>query len=125
MAIAKNSLENYKNDLIVRLIGTKNLSAIKKFKNMSDVEFFKLYNKKQDNVVRQVKDDETKYKKIGVYVKTNLEGYVIDINSDVFIKDFTGWTKIDEGYGDNYAHAQSKYFGQSLVNEKGHYRYKI
>lgn len=47
---------------------------------------------------------------IGVYVKVNEEGYITDVNSDIFIKDFTGWQKIDEGLGDRYAHAQSQYF---------------
>lgn len=49
---------------------------------------------------------------IGVYVKYDENGNIIDVNSDIFIKDITGWQKIDEGYGDKYAHAQSLYFEQ-------------
>ena len=61
---------------------------------------------------------------IGVYVKTNTEGYITEIGSDIFIKDLTGWKKIDEGYGDRYAHAQSQYFDKPLVNDDGTYNYK-
>ena len=66
----------------------------------------------------------TAEKPIGVYVKTNEEGYVTDVNSDIFIKDFTGWQKIDEGFGDKYAHAQSQYFESCLTDEFGKYLIK-
>jgi hypothetical protein len=46
---------------------------------------------------------------IGVYVKKDNHGKVVEINSDVFIEDLTGWEKIDEGFGDKFAHAQSQY----------------
>ncbi len=49
-------------------------------------------------------------KPIGVYAKYDQNGNITEVNSDIFIRDFTGWTKIDEGYGDRYAHAQSQYF---------------
>lgn len=62
---------------------------------------------------------------ISVYVKVNEEGYVTDVNSDIFIKDFTDWQKIDEGYGDKYAHAQSQYFDKPLVNEINKYQIKL
>ena len=61
---------------------------------------------------------------ISVYVKVNEEGYVTDVNSDIFIKDFTGWQKIDEGYSDKYAHAQSHYFETALVDDVGNYLIK-
>ena len=48
-------------------------------------------------------------KPIGVYVKRDGSGKVIDINSNLFIKDLTDWEKIDEGFGDKYAHAQNHY----------------
>ena len=63
--------------------------------------------------------------KIGVYIKTNANGYITEVGSDIFIKDFTGWTKIDEGYGDKYAHAQSQYFDNPIVDEFGNYNYKF
>lgn len=58
---------------------------------------------------------------IGVYVKLNDKNEVVEVNSSIFIKDFTGWTKIDEGFGDKYAHAQSQYFDKPLQNEDGSY----
>jgi hypothetical protein len=61
---------------------------------------------------------------IGVYIKLNHNKEIIDINSDVFILDFSNWIKIDEGYGDKYAHAQNNYFPKRIVNEKGIYNYK-
>lgn len=66
-------------------------------------------------------------KKIGVYIKLNNNKEIVDINSDIFIKDFTDWIKIDEGNGDKYAHAQSQYFENSLVNQlsdKYNYKYE-
>ena len=62
--------------------------------------------------------------KISVYIKTNANGYITEVGSDIFIKDTTGWIKIDEGNGDKYAHAQSQYFEKPLVNENGAYGYK-
>ena len=64
-------------------------------------------------------------KPIGVYVKTNEEGFITDVNSEIFLQDFTGWQKIDEGYGDKYAHAQSQYFEKPLVNEVNKYQIKL
>ena len=55
-------------------------------------------------------EEDFEEKPIGVYVKKNNNGEIIEVNSDLFITDFTGWEKIDEGYGDKYAHAQSQYF---------------
>ena len=61
---------------------------------------------------------------INVLIKYDKNFYITDVNSDIFIKDLTGWSKIDEGYGDRFAHAQSKYFDKPLVNEKGKYNYR-
>ena len=46
---------------------------------------------------------------IGVYVKRDSNGKIVNINSEIFIDDLTGWEKIDEGYGDEFAHAQTQY----------------
>lgn len=59
-----------------------------------------------------------------VYVKTDDENNVIDINSSAFISDTTDWKKIDSGDGDRYHHAQGNYFSDSLIDEHGFYRYK-
>ena len=64
-------------------------------------------------------------KPICVYVKINDNGDVVAVNSNIFQKDLTGWVKIDEGYGDKYAHAQSQYFEHSLINEDGDFAYNI
>lgn len=61
---------------------------------------------------------------IKVYIKINSNNEIIEVNSEIFILDLTGWIKIDEGYGDKYAHAQSQYFDKPLMDEEGHYNYK-
>lgn len=59
-----------------------------------------------------------------VYVK--IEGQLITaINSDAFLADTTDWTKIDEGEGDRYMHAQGNYFPKPLMDEQRRYRYKL
>ena len=60
----------------------------------------------------------------GVYIKTDDNGNVVDINSDAFIVDTTGWTEIDSGDGDRYHHAQGNYFPKPLTDDNGVYRYK-
>lgn len=60
-------------------------------------------------------------KPIGVYVKVNQDGFVTDVNSEIFIKDFTDWKKIDEGYGDRFSHPQGNYFNRLLLDENGKY----
>lgn len=62
--------------------------------------------------------------KISVYIKTDSNSNITDINSDVFINDIDSWIKIDEGIGDKYTHAQGNYFSESLTTENGIYRYK-
>lgn len=61
-------------------------------------------------------------KPIGVYVKVNEDGFVTDVNSEIFIKDFTGWQKIDEGCGDKFAHAQNNYFKKDIIDAEGNYQ---
>ena len=61
---------------------------------------------------------------IKVYIKVNSNNEVIEVNSEIFIKDLTGWVYIDSGFGDKYAHAQSQYLDKPLVNEDGQYNYK-
>ena len=62
--------------------------------------------------------------KISVYIKTDSNSNITDINSDVFINDTDGWIKIDEGVGDKYTHAQGNYLSKGLTTENGIYRYK-
>ena len=67
--------------------------------------------------------DETQ-RKIGVYVKTNIFNEITHICSDIFIKDIYDWQKIDEGYGDKYAHCQTQYFAKPLTDINGRYNYR-
>lgn len=68
--------------------------------------------------------EEINEQPIGVYVRVNENNEIVEVNSNIFIKDLTGWIKIDEGFGDKYAHAQSQYFEKLLINENGTYNYK-
>lgn len=61
----------------------------------------------------------------GVYVKTDDAGYIVSVNSSEFLTDITGWTKIDEGTGDRFHHAQRNYFPKSIRTEGGAYRYRL
>lgn len=64
-------------------------------------------------------------RKTGVYVKLNSAGFVTEVGSDIFIDNLDGWTKIDEGEGDRFVHAQTQYFDTPIVDELGHYKYKL
>lgn len=61
---------------------------------------------------------------IKVYVKVNASNDIVEVASSIFLKDTTGWVKIDEGYGDKYAHAQSHYFDKPLIDDDGKFNYK-
>ena len=61
---------------------------------------------------------------VKVFIKTDDNNNIIDINSSIFIKDITGWIEIDSGTGDKYAHAQNYYFDKPLMTETGIYRYQ-
>ena len=63
--------------------------------------------------------------KYGVYIKINNLCYITAINSDAFLSDLTDWTKIDEGCGDKYHHAQGNYLPKPIITESGAYRYKL
>ena len=60
-----------------------------------------------------------------VYVKVNADGYIIEVGSNVFIRDYIGWILIDKNVkGDRGAHAQTQYFDKPLMNDDGTYNYK-
>ena len=61
----------------------------------------------------------------GVYIQIDEAGRVTGINSDAFLGSLAGWTKIDEGVGDRYHHAQGNYLPGPLMDERGIYRYKL
>lgn len=60
-----------------------------------------------------------------VYVRTDSSDYITSVNSSAFLRDVTGWTEIDSGYGDKYHHAQGNYFPQPITDDRGIYRYKL
>lgn len=60
-----------------------------------------------------------------VYIKTGDANRITAVNSSAFLPDTTGWTQIDEGYGDKYHHAQGNYFPQPIITMGGAYRYKL
>lgn len=60
-----------------------------------------------------------------VYVKTDYENRIVEINSDIFLTDSSGYTLIDEGEGDKYAHAQNYYLPKGLADIFGNYHYKL
>lgn len=60
-----------------------------------------------------------------VYVTVRDDGAITAINSSGFIADLTGWTKIDEGSGDRYHHAQGNYLNGPVFDERGIPRYKL
>ena len=60
---------------------------------------------------------------IKVYIKVNEQHEITEVGSSIFIDDLTGWTQIDEGSGDKYAHAQNNYFDKPVMNEDDTYNY--
>ena len=58
-----------------------------------------------------------------VYVMVDEQNRIIDINSDVFLTDTSGWIEIDDGEGDRYAHAQGNYLDGPIRDEYGVARY--
>lgn len=60
-----------------------------------------------------------------VYIKTDISGDIIAINSSDFLSHITDWTLIDEGMGDKYYHAQNNYLDKPLTDENGLYNYKL
>ncbi len=61
---------------------------------------------------------------IKVYIKVNEKNDITRIGSSIFLNDVSGWIKIDEGYGDKFAHAQSQYFDKPLQSENGKFNFK-
>ena len=60
-----------------------------------------------------------------VYIKADSKNRITGINSELFIDDVSGWTEIDSGDGDKFAHAQGNYLPLPLMDENGCYRYKF
>lgn len=61
-----------------------------------------------------------------VYVKLNEDKCITLIDSEIFLtnEEMQSMTNIDEGEGDKYAHAQSQYLENGLIDKYGRYNYK-
>lgn len=59
-----------------------------------------------------------------VYIRTDTESRVIEVNSSAFLNNTTEWIQIDEGVGDKYHHAQGNYLEKGLMDENGMFNYK-
>ncbi|MCH5207528.1 MAG: hypothetical protein J1F04_01480 [Oscillospiraceae bacterium] len=64
-----------------------------------------------------MKKDDFYSEPIKVYVKTDARGGITEIASSVFLDDTDGWTEIDSGHGDKFAHAQNHYLEKPLFDE--------
>lgn len=60
-----------------------------------------------------------------VYIKTDEASRITAINSSEFLTDTDGWTKLDEGFGDRFHHAQGNYLEKPLMDDYGIYQYKF
>ena len=60
-----------------------------------------------------------------VYAKKDDLRRILEVHSSVFLTDSENWEAIDEGEGDRYEHAQSNYLPLGLLDEQGHYNYKL
>ena len=65
--------------------------------------------------------EEFKYK---VYVKLDENNCIAVVESDLTLKDTSGYIQIDEGIGDKYSHAQGNYLDKGLMDSNGKYNYK-
>lgn len=59
-----------------------------------------------------------------VYVQTDEQGRITAVNSSAFVSADWG-TEIDQGYGDQYHHAQGNYFPGPIYTDDGIPRYKL
>lgn len=60
-----------------------------------------------------------------VYVRSDVTGRIMEINSSAFLANTEGWTAMDEGCGDKYHHAQNNYFPLPLYGPDGCANYKL
>ena len=59
-----------------------------------------------------------------VYVQTDEQGRITAVNSSAFVPDDWG-SEIDQGFGDQYHHAQGNYFPKPIYTEDGIPWYKL
>lgn len=60
-----------------------------------------------------------------VFVKTDINGCIIYINSSAFVNQDDNLIEIDEGTELNFKHAQTQYFEKPIYTEDGYPQYKL
>lgn len=60
-----------------------------------------------------------------VYVLTDSQNRITDVQSSAFLTETDGWVEIDRGTGDRYHHAQGNYLPKPVTDERGVCRYKL
>ena len=93
------------------------------FKYMSPEMLDSAVQLNMDNYLEDLSNDDDS--NIKVYAKVNKDGFIIDIASNIFLKDTTDWVQIDEGKGDNFAHAKIQYVKDGLINENAEFIHKM
>lgn len=58
-----------------------------------------------------------------VYIKPDDAHRITAVNSNAFLTNLTGWMEIDRGYTQHYYHAQGNYFPDTIMDQRGIYRY--
>ena len=59
-----------------------------------------------------------------VFIKTDEQNKIIDVNSSELLLSTDGWTEIDSGTGCKYNHAQHNYFDKPIIDERGVCQYQ-
>ena len=99
--------------------------------NNNENEIFEEYQNKSEENETCINQNKIKFgnilfkRKTKVYAKINEEGFVINVQSDVVLKNTDGWILIDEGVGDKFVYAQTQYFDKPIVDEFGKYQIKL
>lgn len=60
-----------------------------------------------------------------VYIRTDEQGRVEDVNSSAFLVDPAGWTAVCSGDGDRFVHAQGNFFAKPVRDERGICQYRM
>lgn len=60
-----------------------------------------------------------------VYVKTDKNNNIKQINSSFCLENTSNWIEIDEGDGVRYMHAQTQYLSGEVITKDGILRYKL
>lgn len=99
---------------------TKDINPFECFENNIEIQ-----EVVDENTTTQYESNTHLEQPIEVYVKVNENNEIVNIDSSIFIKDLTGWVKIDEGLGYKYSHAQVKYLSKPLLSKERKYNYKL